>query len=177
GQFQLRTGSGAFVPPNDPLANERFVVAADLDGKRDQARIRIGAALDTAELLDALADQIERREALVWDKQRDDLVQRVEMRLGGMLLEETVRAAPPGADTVAALVERVRSTRLAALGWSDRAAALRARVAFLWRESGSSGDGADTWPDWSDATLLRTLDDWLAPYLIGATGRADLERL
>ncbi len=175
GQFQMRSGGGAFVPPTDPIANERFVVAADLDGKRDNARIRIGAALDTADLMSALADQIERREALVWDKGRDDLVQRVEMRLGGMLLEETVRSAPPGADTVAALVERVRSTRLAALGWSERAAALKARVAFLRLEPGS--EAAEAWPDWSDAALLRTLDDWLAPYLVGCTGRADLERL
>ncbi len=175
GQFQMRSGGGAFVPPTDPIANERFVVAADLDGKRDNARIRIGAALDTADLMSALADQIERREALVWDKGRDDLVQRVEMRLGGMLLEETVRSAPPGADTVAALVERVRSTRLAALGWSERAAALKARVTFLRLEPGT--EAADAWPDWSDAALLRTLDDWLAPYLVGCTGRADLERL
>ena len=171
GQFQLRTGSGAFVPPTDPLAEERFVVAADLDGKRDQARIRIGAALDTAELMEALAGQIERREALVWDKGRDDLVQRVEMRLGGMLLDETVRAAPAGEETVAALVERVRVSRLGALIWPDSAIALRAQVAFLRRERG------DEWPDWSDAALVRTLDDWLAPYLVGATGRADLERL
>ena len=35
------------------------VVAADLDGKRDNARIRLGAALDTDELIDALADQVE----------------------------------------------------------------------------------------------------------------------
>ena len=46
GQFQLRTGSGAWLPDTDPLAHESFVVAADLDGKRDRARIRLAAALD-----------------------------------------------------------------------------------------------------------------------------------
>jgi ATP-dependent helicase HrpB len=171
GQFQMRTGSGAWTPPTDPLANERFVVAADLDGKRDNARIRIGAALDTNELIEALADQIEQRISLVWDKQRDDLVERVESRLGGMLLEEHVYAAPAGDATVAALVERVRSTRLGALRWTDRTVALRHRVAFLRRELG------EEWPDWSDRTLLATLDDWLAPFLQHATGAADLARL
>ncbi len=38
GQFQLRTGSGAWLPDTDPLAHESFVVAADLDGKRDRSR-------------------------------------------------------------------------------------------------------------------------------------------
>ncbi|MDO8362156.1 MAG: ATP-dependent helicase HrpB [Actinomycetota bacterium] len=172
GQFQLRTGASAWTPPTDPLADERFVVAADLDGKRDNARIRIGAALDVQEVITSLADQIERRESLVWDKQRDDLVQRIETRLGGMLLDEQVRAAPAGEATTAALVERVRATRLAALSWSGRAMLLRARVALLRRVT---APGA--WPDWSDAALLATLDDWLAPYLAGATGAADLARL
>ncbi len=172
GQFQLRTGSSAWTPPTDPLANERFVVAADLDGKRDNARIRIGAALDVQDVITSLADQIERREMLVWDKQRDDLVLRVETRLGGMLLDEQVRSAPPGENTVATLLERVRITRLAALRWSERATLLRARVAFLRLHLGD-GD----WPDWSDTALLATLDDWLAPYLVGATGAADLARL
>lgn len=148
------------------------MVAADLDGKRDNARIRIGAALDVSEVINSLADQIERRETLVWDKQRDDLVQRSETRLGGMLLDEQVRAAQPDEATTAALVERVRATRLAALRWPERAMLLRARVAFL-RLHG----GRDEWPDWSDAALLATLDDWLAPYLVGAVGAADLARL
>ena len=43
GQFQMRTGSGAWVPATDQLADERFVVAADLDGNRSSARVRIGA--------------------------------------------------------------------------------------------------------------------------------------
>ena len=171
GQFQLRSGSSAWVPPSDPLADERFVVAADLDGKRDNARIRIGAALDADELIEALSDQIEQRIFLVWDKQRDDLVERVEQRLGGMLLDERTYTPHPGEATVAALLDRVRNTRLGALQWSDRTVALRHRVAFLRRELG------DEWPDWSDKTLLAALDEWLAPFLQHATGSADLARL
>ncbi|MFZ4720004.1 MAG: ATP-dependent helicase HrpB [Ilumatobacteraceae bacterium] len=171
GRFQLRTGAAAWTPPTDPLADERFVVAADLDGKRDNARIRIGAALDAEALITALADQIERREALVWDKQRDDLVERVELRLGGMVLDERVTTPQPGEATAAALLERVRATRLAVLGWTERTTALRHRVAFLRRELG------DDWPDWSDAALLKSLDDWLAPFLLHATSRDDLARL
>ena len=107
----------------------------------------------------------------MWDKQRNDLVHRVEIRLGGMLLSEELGAAAAGEETTAALVERVRATRLAALGWPPAARALRERVAFLRRELG------DEWPDWSDKALLAALDEWLTPYLAGAVGAADLERL
>ena len=171
GQFQIRSGSSAWTPPTDPLADERFVVAADLDGKRDNARIRIGAALDTDELITAMADQIERRVAIVWDKQRDDLVERIETRLGGMLLEERTRTPDAGEATVDALLDRVRTTRLAVLPWDRRTVTLRQRVAFLRRTFG------DEWPDWSDKALLAELADWLAPFLQHATGAADLARL
>src|SRR5690606_34604965 len=43
GQFQLRTGAGAWLPDTDPLAHEPFIVAADLDGKRGRSRIRLAA--------------------------------------------------------------------------------------------------------------------------------------
>ncbi len=171
GQFQLRSGQRAWVPPSDPLAGERFVVAADLDGTRDQARIRIGTALDTADLVAAMGDRVERRRSVVWDRDRDDLVERVELRLGGMLLEEQSGRPAPGERTTAALLDRVRTTRLGALTWSPAAAALRARVAFARAELG------DVWPDWSDEALLRDLDEWLAPFLTGATGAGDLAAL
>ena len=171
GQFQLRTGSGAWVAKDDPLAHEPFIVAADLDGNRTSARIRLGAGLDAAELEASLAHEVERRESIVWDKQRNDLVERIETRLGNMVISDLTRAPSPGPATVDALVERLRVTRLAPLDLAT-AANLRARLALLARLFPDDG-----WPDTGDAALLATLDEWLVPYLQHATGRADLERL
>jgi ATP-dependent helicase HrpB len=58
GQFQMRSGTGAWVPATDPLANEDFVIAADVDGNRSSARVRIGAAISAAELIASLGDNI-----------------------------------------------------------------------------------------------------------------------
>ncbi|MEI6401940.1 MAG: ATP-dependent helicase HrpB [Actinomycetota bacterium] len=171
GQFQLRTGSGAWVAKDDPIANEPFIVAADLDGNRTSARIRLGAGLDAAELEASLAAEIVRRESIVWDKQRNDLVERIESRLGNMVISDVTRSPSPGPATVDALVERLRVTRLAPLDLAS-AATLRSRLALLARLFPDDG-----WPDTGDAALLATLDDWLVPYLQHATGRVDLERL
>jgi ATP-dependent helicase HrpB len=83
------------------------------------------------------------------------------------------RRPPPGTATTTALVDRVRSTNLAALPWTDTARALQARIGFLRAVLG------EPWPDVSDGALRRHLDDWLAPVLTaaGASGRADLERV
>ena len=107
----------------------------------------------------------------MWDPDRDDLVVRIERRLDALRLGEEVRAPEPGDDTVDTLVVRIGNTKLGVLSWPERAVQLRARVALLRDTLG------DDWPDWSDKALAATLDEWLRPYLTGATGRADLDRV
>jgi ATP-dependent helicase HrpB len=68
-------------------------------------------------------------------------------------------------------MQRAAKTGLAVLGWSKTSIDLRQRVDYLHRTVGAP------WPDWSIAHLTATLDEWLAPYLSGATGRGDLERI
>jgi ATP-dependent helicase HrpB len=168
GQFQMRTGTGAWVAATDNLANERFIVAADLDGNRTSARVRVGAGIEPADLIRSLGDEVERQHIVTWDKQRDDLVSHETVRLGSMVLDEQYRPAPIGDETVAALVERVRATRLAVLSWTDRSQQLRRRMAFAARHLG------DDWPRVDDKVLLASLDKWLVPFLHRATSRADL---
>jgi ATP-dependent helicase HrpB len=171
GQFRLRSGSGAWLPTDDPMAEEPFLVAADLDGRRDRARIRLAAAVDEADVLAAFTADIAEQRKLSWDADRGDLVETMDRRLGALSLGRHVGPAQPGDATTAALMARVRATKLDALTWSRSALDLRHRVGFLHRTVG------EPWPDWSTRTLLATLDEWLVPYLPGATGRADLERL
>jgi ATP-dependent helicase HrpB len=171
GQFTLRSGSGAFISESDPLAQEAFVVAADLDGKADRARIRLAAAVDVDEVIASAGDDIKEQRTVSWNEQRDDLVETVERRLGAIRLGAQDRRPDPSEATTDALMRRVRDTRLAVLGWSAAASRLRQRVDFLHRSVGPP------WPDWSIDALVAGVDDWLAPYLPGATGRDDLDRL
>ena len=171
GQFQLRSGSGAWLAENDPLADELFVVAADLDGRRDRARIRLAAAVDADEVIATFGPDVTERRTVEWDADRDDLVESVEQRLGAIQLGRRTGRPEPGEQTTAALLARVRTTELRVLRWTDVAWSLQQRVTFLHRSLG------DPWPDWSTGALVSTLDEWLAPYLPGATGRSDLDRL
>ena len=171
GQYQLRSGSGAWLSDDDPLADEDFLVAADLDGRRDRARIRLAAAVDGDDVVAVFGPDIVERRTVAWDTDRDDLIEAVERRLGAIQLGRHVDRPQPGDEVTAALMERVRATRLAVLRWTPAATTLRERVEFLHRTVG------EPWPDWSTSTLAATLDEWLAPYVPGATGRADLERL
>lgn len=169
GRFRLRNGSGAWVADTDVLAGEPLIVAADLDGKRKDARIRMGAALSGDDVLLAFGDQVRVASSVVWDKGRNDLVHRIVRSLDSLDLGQVTSRPEPGEATTEALLDRVKATKLKMLTWTDRTESLRGRVAFLRRHAG------EDWPDFSDKALMSTLDTWLAPFLPGATGRADVE--
>jgi ATP-dependent helicase HrpB len=173
GRFVLMAGTEGWLAADDTLAREPFLTVAEVDGRRRNGRIRLAAPLDPAQLDDVAGHRVDEHARIVWDRDRDDLVARVERRLGRLRLGVVERRPPPGTATTAALIDRVRSTNLAALPWTDAARSLQARVAFLRAVLG------EPWPDVADGALRRRLDAWLAPVLTaaGATGRADLERV
>ena len=72
------------------------------------------------------------------------------------------------------MLEGIRSLGLDVLDWSRAARALRARIAFARAHDTRE---PDRWPDVSDAGLLGSLEDWLAPWLGGITRREQLARL
>ena len=170
GRFRLRNGSGVRLADSDPLAGEEYLVAIDLDGKRKDARVRIGAGVDVTDLLETAGFDAEVTERTLWDRERNDIVTRVDRHLGSLDLGSTSRRPIPSEHVVDLLLDQVKRTRLKALTWTDSSRALQARVEYV-----RSRQPDEDWPDLSDKTLIGTLDTWLGPLLVAATGRADLD--
>jgi ATP-dependent helicase HrpB len=176
-RFRMRGGGGAWLPADDPLAGEAFLVVAELDaaGRGSAAagrdsRIRLAAVLDAADVEDVAAATgatVERVATLSWDPARDDLRTRTEHRLDNLVLRETEGPAEPGPATTAALLARARSTKLALLGWTPAARALQARVTFAARIAASR----------SAATLATTTEpERITPPKRGQTAPAPADR-
>ncbi|MFN5618814.1 MAG: ATP-dependent helicase C-terminal domain-containing protein, partial [Brevundimonas sp.] len=83
---------------------------------------------------------------------------RRQRRVGALVLEETVVGPPDRAQVTAALRGEVGRDGLKGLRWGQRAAGLRARLAFL----AALDEG---WPEVSDAGLLKAREVWLWPLL------------
>jgi ATP-dependent helicase HrpB len=169
GHWLLRNGRGAWVADIDPLATSPWIVAADLDGDRRDARIWLGAPLDGADVEDLFGADMEVVDRSGWDARSGDVVDVRERRLGAVVVRsEPVRGGSPGP---AGLVEGIRASGLDLLPWTPELRRLQARVAFARRVDG------DTWADLGDAALLHDLGTWLAPWLEGRARRADLSSL
>ncbi len=155
GSFRLAGGGSGKLPLTDPLAQEKLLAIAALDGS---GRIRLAAPLDPATL-----DPAGIRESVETDIDpvSGAVLVRRRRRLGALVLSDRTATAAP-ADIAAALAAAVR------LPWSDGARQLQARVALMrGLEAG--------WPDLSDAALDAERG-WLAAHLHGMTRTAEAEK-
>ncbi len=158
-QYLMSGGSGAYFRTHQPLAAEPFLAIADLDGERSNAEIYSAAPVTQSELEAEFADSIETIDRVEWSKRDQAVIARRERRLGALLLKEERIDKPAPDRLVAALLAGLRDLGLSVLAWTPEAQSLRARIGFMRRIEG------DSWPDLSDAALLATLEDWLAPHL------------
>jgi ATP-dependent helicase HrpB len=171
GRFLLSNGRGAFLPEDDALAGETWLVAAELDGQAREARIYLAAATGQTALESVLGEQIEQSTVAEWDDRRGSVIARQRRSLGLLVLEERELARPDQAMIEAGLLAAVRRRGLGSLPWTSETRQWQARVMLL-----KSLD-PDRWPAIDDDKLFDNLEIWLAPFLAGAQRWSDLEGL
>jgi ATP-dependent helicase HrpB len=167
GEFLMANGRAAIVDATDSLAREKFLAIAEVSGRADRAHIQSAAPLDLATIETMFADTIVMEDVA----QLESGVARAKRvrRLGKIVLAEAPLAALSPELQTSLLLDSVRANGLSALPWSDAAANLRARVALM------KSLEAESWPDWSDAALMQTLEIWLAPHLSQVRALSDLD--
>ncbi|MEJ2590304.1 MAG: ATP-dependent helicase HrpB [Candidatus Thiodiazotropha sp.] len=172
GRFRLLGGRAVRVAEDDPLAGESFLVAAQLDAGRTEGRVRLAAAIGEAEIR-ALPDiRIESQQLVTWDASAQRVSARREERLGSLLLRQSPLPDADPERVCEAMLQGVAEMGLQALPWNRQLEQWRDRV--LWLRQAMPERGL---PDLSDDWLSGHLAQWLAPWLHGVTGKAQLQRL
>ena len=161
GAVLMANGRAGLLDPASALAREPFVVVADLTGTAANARILAAAAI-SPQAIDALfADRIETVRSVSFDTQARALRAREARRLGAVSLDERTLPVPADADSARVLARGIAGLGLDRLPWTPALAQWRARVRFL-----HGAEGAE-WPDLSDEALAGSIEDWLAPAIVG----------
>ncbi len=171
GRYLLASGRGAGLDAGDALAGEPWLVAADLDDAAGaEARIRLAAPLDEADVLAGRVIPLTCAEEVAWSAAEGAVVARRRTRLGAITVAEAPLANPAPEAVTAALLAGVRRAGLGLLPWSRAATQWRARVRLLRALEGAVAG----WPDLSDAALLESLEAWLAPVAAGSRRPEDV---
>lgn len=167
-RFVLSGGKGAVMPSNADLAGCPMIVALDLDGRGQEARIRLAARLENAELRGLFAAQIEWETTCHWSKAERQIKARNREKFGALVLTDQIWKAASSETMAKAAVEGVKDLGLQALDWTKEVRFLRARVRYAFDETGE-------WPDWGDQALLDDAENWLAPFLSGVRKASDFK--
>ena len=160
-RYTLANGRGARLHEDTALLGEPWLVVLDLRQEARDSLVLAAAPLDPQVLERDCAGRFANQRSLRWNDQRNAVEAFDERRFGAIVLERRSVPVQPG-DALPALLAAIRSKGLEALPWSAHAQRLRARMQALHAWMPDAG-----LPDVSDAALLATLDDWLAPYLQG----------
>ncbi len=162
-RYVLSGGKGVVLPEGDALAQERLIVATDLDGHPTEARVWQAAPLTDAELREAFADQIEWQNLCAWSKRDNRVLARRQERFGALVLDDRSWTDAPADDIARAMLDGVRQIGFVFTPASDR---------FLSRaQLMHTADG--DFPDFSREHLMDTIEDWLLPHLTGVRSAAD----
>ena len=191
GAFQLSGGGAASVGADhkddallrtEDKTNETLVIVelagdgAGNAGSRND-RIRLAAPISRAcfegpdgPLFEALAEE---RDDVFWTSASKAVFARKRLAVGELVLREVPFSVKDSDATIPAMLEGVREMGLAgAFGLSKNTVTWLKRCEFVHRS------GVDpTFPDLSECALLSSADEWLAPWLAGATSKADLSKI
>jgi ATP-dependent helicase HrpB len=160
-RYTLANGRGARLHDNTALHGEPWLVVLDLRHDHRDSLILAAAPLDPRVLERDYPTQFACERTLRWNDERAAAEAFEERRFGAIVLDR--RSVPVQAqDALPAMLGAVRAKGIDALPWSEQARRLRARMLALRSWIPELGLA-----DVSDAALLASLDDWLAPYLQG----------
>ena len=165
-EYRLANGRAALFGEVDGLMKQPWLVIADLGSRQGQReeRIYLAAEFDPVLLDGVLSEQVSVVDQLDWDEREGVLRAERQRKVGELVLSREPLTGLDEAARIQALVSLVRRKGLELLPWTPELRQWQARVALL-RQLDIESQGQSEWPDVSDAALLATLEEWLAPYL------------
>ena len=173
GYYQLSNGRGARLPERDALVTCQWLAIAELGGRTGSAEDMIYSAVRfSPELLDGeLKALVSDAEVVHWDNRSEQFVAERRRVLGAITIGSAALDPVPPEAKNAALIELVRKRGLQLLPWNKSLQQWRSRVQLLREHLG------EPWPDLSDAALLESLEQWLAPHLEPVTRLSHFQQL
>lgn len=170
--YQMASGTTGVLPKGNLLAREEFLAIGEVDGIGAEVRIYLATPLDKKDLQRVFADVIIEEEEIRWSSSDEAVIARNISRLGAIVISEQ-NIELRGEKVNTAMVEGIRQMGLDCLPWGKETQALRQRIQWL-RKYSSTPEG---FPDFSDAALLDSLENWLSPFLDNVWKKEHLVRL
>ncbi|WP_249976710.1 ATP-dependent helicase HrpB [Vreelandella olivaria] len=169
GRFKLANGKTATLPVSHPLASDAYIVAVSVESAASEATIYIAESMHSATFADLYPATRQWSNRIYWAEALGKLVGEAVQCHGELVLaSKTLNDLP--ADAVSDALLKALKQRPDVI-FNAEVKQLQGRMALL----NKTFEGQ--WPDWSEETLLGTLEAWLAPYMAGITRFNQFEKM
>lgn len=171
--YLLANGTGAILPPDEPLAQQAYLVVADLRLVGNNAWISAAAACSLDTLVQEWQSQLTIVKHFDFDEHAGRFLAEERQQLGALVLKrKNLSQQLSTAERSAAWVDYLQKKGLQLLDWSDAAINLQHRLALARQLQPDAG-----WPDLAVAALSSRMSHWLEPYLATISSLAQLQKL
>jgi ATP-dependent helicase HrpB len=173
GNFLCSNGKGALVNFDDALANEAFLVVAQLMQFNAKLTVRLAASIQLRDIILLFKPDIYEHESAVFDAHTGKIIARKQTKLAALILEEKKLNGGLSEQSVSTMwCDLVTKKGLAFLSWQTKDIALKARWQWLNKYVFDL-----TLPLIDDKYLLSSLAVWFAPFVGGIKNKAQLDKL
>ncbi|NOY13006.1 MAG: ATP-dependent helicase HrpB, partial [Deltaproteobacteria bacterium] len=170
-RYLLASGQGARLGSGSALQQPEFLIAVGLRIRQEvDAEICLASSVDKT-TLEKLFPQLAWQQSCVWDQAQGRVVACEQQRLGALTINQRPGKLQPEQAT-GVILEVIRREGLQLLNWTDRVQQFRARLRLLHNRLPEQN-----WPDFSEQSLLQTLEDWLLPHLGTVRSREGLRKI
>ena len=159
-RYLLSGGVGARFFSPDPVGENRFIVATELDGKKKEASIRRAISITEEEIRDLFSTDLKFSKSCRWSKREARVIAQQSEMLGALSLSSRLWKDVPQEQVAETVLKGIRDVGLSLSGKENE---------FISRLAAAG-------PPFSAVTetyLLDTLENWLLPYLDGVLSAKD----
>lgn len=166
-EYRMSSGRAAQLEQQDLLQQHPYLAIAQAGSYKGASseRIYLAAPLDESFFKAELATQVEQKQSLYWDNSKEKLVAEEQSCIGQLVIRRKESKTIAQQDKQKLLLELIRQRGLGILPWTDELRQWQSRILLLRELERCDEKSTNDWPDVSDAELLNTLENWLAPYL------------
>jgi ATP-dependent helicase HrpB len=150
------------------MARAPYLVVAELSGTAAATRILLAARMGEEELETVAGARITDKDETTFEAATASLRARRVRRLDAIVLGSQPRAVVASDTNALMLAAGLAGLGVERLPWSKAQRQMLARIGFV------RAAAPEIWPDVSDEALAASVSVWLAPVLVGKSGKSDI---
>ena len=169
--YLLANGSGVNLDRDSTLSSE-YLSVGQLGGSGSTAKVFVAAEINIGQIESYFSNLLLEREEVFWEEKSQSVIARKILCLGKIEISKKPFKQVPQELLISSLVQGIRSNGIEKLDWDNTLLQWRAKVSLLNQIEEFKND----FPNLSDQSLTASLENWLAPYLIGKSKLSQVDK-